>query len=142
MYPNWEMLVTGHLESSGNAATVVDSPSLSELPEELLPALSKFLFISKDEAEQGGINIKTVTNSKDIVKCLTMICRNAENIPLVSSMDFVMLTTQINGLFLQHLLEMESSFFAHKVKVEMTLQKLKQEIFDFILQVKFAIYLK
>jgi hypothetical protein len=32
------------------------------------------------------------------VKCLTIVCLNSENIPLVASMDFVMLVTQAGGL--------------------------------------------
>ena len=31
-------------------------PALDQLPEELLPALGKFLYIGRDGAEQGEIN--------------------------------------------------------------------------------------
>jgi hypothetical protein len=33
-----------------------------------------------------------------LVKCLTIVCLNTENIPLIASMDFVMLVTQA-GLY-------------------------------------------
>ena len=47
MIPNWEFLVTSRLSGGKEIG-----PALESLPEELLPALSKFLFIGKDEIEQ------------------------------------------------------------------------------------------
>lgn len=127
--PNWDMLVTSRMEGHRE-----EGPALHALPEELLPALSKFLFIGKDEAEQSAINAKSIGHSKDIVKCLIIICRLPDNIPLVSSMDFVQMITQMDSLLLQQLLDMESSFFARKVKTEASQQKLRDEILDFIVQ--------
>merc|ERR1719376_182022 len=46
-----------------------------------------------------------------IVHCLAIICRRVDNIPLVGSMAFVAQLTQTVTLLLQHLLQMESSFF-------------------------------
>ena len=125
--PTWDMLVTSRLEGLKE-----EGPPLSDLPEELLPALSKFLFIGKDEAEQGVINAKAIGNAKDMVKCLIIICRLPDNIPLVASMDFIRLVTQIDNLLLRHLLEMESSFFARKAKTEVS--TLRDEIVEFIKQ--------
>ena len=53
--PSWEMMVTARLEGERD-----EGPRLAELPEELLPALSKYLFVGEDEAEEvrlmgGGI---------------------------------------------------------------------------------------
>ena len=48
--PNWELLVTSRLSGGKEIG-----PALESLPEELLPALSKFLFIGKDEIEQVRI---------------------------------------------------------------------------------------
>ena len=45
--PNWEMMVTARLEGEKD-----EGPRLADLPEELLPALSKFLFVGEDEAEE------------------------------------------------------------------------------------------
>ena len=67
-----------------------------------------------------------------IVKSLIVICRCPDNIPLVSSMDFVQQLTQTDSLLLKHLLEMESSFFARKAKAEVT--QLRTEIMEFIVQ--------
>ena len=91
-------------------------PALEQLPEELLAALSKFLFIGKDEVEQGTINKDSLEQLTNIIKCVTIICLNTYNIPLVASMEFVRQVTQLNTLMLQHLLEMESTFFNAKVR--------------------------
>ena len=40
------------------------------LPDELLPAISKFLFVAKDEAETNRVNIKNVSQMKEIVQSL------------------------------------------------------------------------
>ena len=45
--PSWEMMVTASLEGERD-----EGPRLAELPEELLPALSKYLFVGEDEAEE------------------------------------------------------------------------------------------
>jgi hypothetical protein len=42
LVPSWELLVTSRLSGS-----LQQGPNLAELPEELLPALNKFLFIGK-----------------------------------------------------------------------------------------------
>ena len=49
--PTWELLVTSRLGGGREAG-----PPLDKLPDELLPALSKFLFIGKDRTEQGDVN--------------------------------------------------------------------------------------
>ena len=68
--PNWELLVTSTLDGR-----LVEGPNLSDLPDELLPALSKFLFVAKDEAEQGTIDQTTVHEMIQIVNCLTIVSR-------------------------------------------------------------------
>ncbi len=68
--PSWEELVAARLRGRRE-----EGPPLSELPDELLVACSKFLFIARDEAEQGEVNRKSVSHAKDIVKCLTILCR-------------------------------------------------------------------
>jgi hypothetical protein len=82
--PNWELLVTARLEGERD-----EGPALAKLPDELLPALSKFLFVGRDEAEEGTLQHSSIERGKQIVKCLIIICRCPENIPLVASMDFV-----------------------------------------------------
>ena len=90
---------------------------LGELPDELLPALSKFLIISKDEIDQGNIiDSPLVKKSREIVKCLTITCREVDHIPLAASMNFVRTITQMATLLLQNLLEIESMFFMRRSK--------------------------
>ena len=64
-------------------------PPLDRLPEELLPALGKFLYIGRDAAEQGSINREGMEQLQAIIKCLTVLCLNTHNIPLVASIDLV-----------------------------------------------------
>ncbi len=69
--PNWELLVSSRLQGHRE-----EGPPLQDLPDELMVACSKFLFITKDEAEQGEVNRGSVAHAKDIVKCLTILCRS------------------------------------------------------------------
>ena len=127
--PTWGKTVTSCL----NAGYKVE---LGELPDELLPALSKFLIISKDEVDQGSIDSILVRKSREIVKCLTITCRQIDHIQLVSKMNFVRIITQMATLLLQNLLEMESMFFMRKSKkkAEDQTRSLREEIIGFILQ--------
>ena len=61
--------------------------TLGELPDELLPALSKFLIIAKDDVDQGHVNSALVKKAREIVNCVTITCRNVEYIPLVDRDD-------------------------------------------------------
>ncbi|XP_040571294.2 LOW QUALITY PROTEIN: neurobeachin-like protein 1 [Lepeophtheirus salmonis] len=110
--PTWEMLITSKLEGYRESG-----PNLTSLPDELLAALSKFLFISKESQSNDGLmSLNVVSDTKDIIKCLTILCRCTENIPLIASMDFVKYLTDMNSNFLQNCLQVESSFFHSKVK--------------------------
>ena len=75
-------------------------------------------------------------DSKLLLKTLIILCRNPDNIPLVSSMSFLQLITQMDSLLLNHLLQMESMFFGGgrgKAKaIQAQTQKLRGEIMEFI----------
>ena len=129
MIPTWELLVTSRL--TGGRET---GPQLETLPEELLAALSKFLFIGKDCTEQGNVNKENMEQLGNIVKCLTIICLNTHNIPLVASMDFVTHITQLNNILLQQLMEMESTFFSNKVHSAVSNNNLRTSIIAFIVE--------
>ena len=129
MIPTWELLVTSRLSGGKEIG-----PQLEHLPEELLPALSKFLFIGKDVTEQGDVSKETMEQLRNIVKCLTIICLNTFNIPLVASMEFVTQITQLNSILLQKLLEMESTFFSNKVHSAVSNQNLRNSIIEFIVE--------
>jgi hypothetical protein len=127
--PTWQQLVTSRL--MGGRET---GPPLERMPGELLPTLSKFLYIGKDQAEQGSINREGMEQLRAIVKCLTILCLNTHNIPLVASIDVVKHVTQLNTLLLQHLLEMESAFYSTKIKGEAKGQNLRTAIIEFIVE--------
>lgn len=114
---NWTTLVKSCLEDNVKKDRC-RGPSLSDLPDELLAALSKFLFVGKDQVEsEGTVDVQSVINMREITTCLTVIiCQNFENIPLVGSMAFVSQLTQTCSLLLSHLLQMESSFFTSNIK--------------------------
>ena len=114
---DWNKLVTSCLEQ-GPGEGGCRGPFLSILPDELLAALSKFLFVGKDQIEsEGTVDVQSVIHMREITTCLTIIiCQNCENIPLVGSMAFVTQLTQTCSLLLSHLLQMESSFFASSGK--------------------------
>ena len=112
---NWSKLVESCLQDVAHRCC---GPSLSDLPDELLAALSKFLFVGKDQVEsEGTVDIQSVIHMREITTCLTIIIfQNFENIPLVGSMAFVSQITQTCSLLLAHLLQMESSFFTSSSK--------------------------
>uniref|UniRef100_A0A1B6DB47 Neurobeachin-like protein 1 n=1 Tax=Clastoptera arizonana TaxID=38151 RepID=A0A1B6DB47_9HEMI len=64
-------------------------PHLSRLPEELLPAIGKFIYIAKDEADNGNLTCEKLEEVDLLVRCLTSISRNFDNIPLIASCDYV-----------------------------------------------------
>ena len=109
-------------------------PRLEALPEELLPALTKFLFIGKDVTEQGDVSRDNMEQLRNIVRCLTIVCLNTFNIPLVSSMEFVTQLTQLNSILLRQLLEMESTFFSNKVHSAVSNNNLRTSIIEFIVE--------
>ena len=115
---NWNKLVHMCLQHNNASTDSCCGPPLSDLPDELLAALSKFLFVGKDQVEsEGTVDIQSVMYMREITTCLTIIiCQNFENIPLVGSMAFVSQLTQTCSLLLSHLLQMESSFFTSNVK--------------------------
>ena len=63
--PKWELLVTSYLQHGRHSEKTVQ-----RLPDELLPAITKFLFVAKDEVEQGRVNVKNVLQMREIVQSL------------------------------------------------------------------------
>nr|XP_018911290.1 PREDICTED: neurobeachin-like protein 1 [Bemisia tabaci] len=70
-------------------------PHLSRLPEELLPAIGKFLFIAKDNAEKNAITTEETNEVQLLLRCLIMISRNFDNIPVLASCDYISHTIAI-----------------------------------------------
>uniref|UniRef100_A0A182K234 DUF4704 domain-containing protein n=1 Tax=Anopheles christyi TaxID=43041 RepID=A0A182K234_9DIPT len=69
-------------------------PHLSRLPDELLPAIEKFLIIARDGCENGreeeeGVHDSSMRENVLLVQCLTVICRHFENISAVINSTYI-----------------------------------------------------
>lgn len=81
---------------------------LQRLPEELLPAIEKFLFISRDDIEnvskvkcwlyfyekvrfkiQGKAETERINEITLLVKCLIIICRHFDNIETIYNLSYI-----------------------------------------------------
>ncbi|XP_050424019.1 neurobeachin-like protein 2 isoform X2 [Adelges cooleyi] len=70
-------------------------PSLSRLPDELLPAIAKFLYIAKDNAEKEEFSKEKIVEAEYLLRSLIVISRNFYNIPLLTSCDYVGESTSV-----------------------------------------------
>uniref|UniRef100_T1J5I8 BEACH domain-containing protein n=1 Tax=Strigamia maritima TaxID=126957 RepID=T1J5I8_STRMM len=61
---------------------------LTELPDELLPVLGKSLFLLQEQVDTV-ISDATLNKAIVIIRCISIICRNFDNIPFVASCDFI-----------------------------------------------------
>lgn len=64
-------------------------PHLNRLPDELLPAIGKFLIIARDEIEQGNLTCERLMECELLLKCLMIISRHFDNIPTIVKTDYV-----------------------------------------------------
>ncbi|XP_063708929.1 neurobeachin-like protein 1 [Culicoides brevitarsis] len=64
-------------------------PVMQRLPEELLPAIEKFIIISKDEIEKGNLTSTIINETTLLIKCLIIICRQFENIETISNLCYI-----------------------------------------------------
>ncbi|XP_046399154.1 neurobeachin-like protein 2 [Ischnura elegans] len=91
-----------------------DGPHLSALPDELLPALAKFIFLAKDETEKDGLDVEGLKKLEKIIRCLIIICRNFDNIPFVASCEYVSLIVGIAAAVIHQELSEEGANEATK----------------------------
>ncbi|XP_071441260.1 neurobeachin-like protein 1 [Hetaerina americana] len=89
-----------------------DGPHLSTLPDELLPALAKFIFLAKDETEKDGLDVEGLKKLEKINRCLIIICRNFDNIPFVASCEYVSLIVGIAAAVIHKELSEEGNYDA------------------------------
>lgn len=85
-------------------------PCLSRLPEELLPAISKFVFIAQDQINSNQISNESLQQIDLLIRCLIIICRNLDNIPLVASCDYVGHAVSIATVIIQKLVDGKANF--------------------------------
>ncbi|XP_025416195.1 neurobeachin-like protein 1 isoform X1 [Sipha flava] len=78
-------------------------PSLSRLPDELLPAIAKFLYIAKDDSEKNGLSHQNIVETEYLIRCLIVISRNFYNIPLLTSCDYIKESTSVALHFIHKL---------------------------------------
>lgn len=58
-------------------------PHLSRLPDELIPAVEKFIIIARDKIENGNLCDEKLQELTLLFKCLLIICRNFDNVKTV-----------------------------------------------------------
>lgn len=65
-------------------------PHLRRLPDELLPAIGKFLIVAKDSYQnETPLNDDELAETTLLLKCLTMICRHFDNIQTVANYQYI-----------------------------------------------------
>ncbi|XP_037907722.1 neurobeachin-like protein 1 isoform X2 [Hermetia illucens] len=64
-------------------------PLLSRLPDELLPAIGKFIIIARDEIERDALTDEKLFETNMLVECLVIICRHFDNISTVAKYDYI-----------------------------------------------------
>lgn len=65
-------------------------PHLKRLPDELLPAIGKFLIIAKDSYQNdSSLDGAELTETTLLLKCLTVICRHFDNIQTVANYQYI-----------------------------------------------------
>ncbi|XP_040150983.1 neurobeachin-like protein 1 isoform X2 [Anopheles arabiensis] len=86
-------------------------PHLSRLPDELLPAIEKFLIIARDgcengrkeEGEETGVHGSSMRENVLLVQCLTVICRHFENIAAVINSSYISSCIAISNFIIARL---------------------------------------
>lgn len=65
-------------------------PHLKRLPDELLPAIGKFLIVAKDSYQnEQPLSEDELAETTLLLKCLTMICRHFDNIQTVANYQYI-----------------------------------------------------
>ncbi|KAF4524180.1 hypothetical protein B566_EDAN013926 [Ephemera danica] len=85
-------------------------PHLSRLPEELLPAIGRFL-INSDHSSKKLIKCENIRHTHELVRCLIILSRNFDNIPFIASCDFVGLLVGFAAAIIHQLVEGEVAEF-------------------------------
>ncbi|PSN41663.1 hypothetical protein C0J52_10512 [Blattella germanica] len=85
-------------------------PHLSRLPEELLPAIGKFMYLAKEDTEKKALDTEALQRVELLVRCLIIICRNFDNIPFIASCDYVSQAVGITATIIHQLVEENADF--------------------------------
>lgn len=63
-------------------------PHLGRLPDELLPAIGKFIIVARDKSENEDLSPEEIRDTATLIECLGIICRNFENISTVVKFEY------------------------------------------------------
>lgn len=63
-------------------------PHLGRLPDELLPAIGKFIIVARDKCDRDELSNEEVRETAVLIECLGIICRNFENIPTIIKFEY------------------------------------------------------
>uniref|UniRef100_A0A0K8W1H1 Neurobeachin-like protein 1 n=1 Tax=Bactrocera latifrons TaxID=174628 RepID=A0A0K8W1H1_BACLA len=63
-------------------------PHLGRLPDELLPAIGKFIIIARDTSENGTLDDEQIRQIAVLVDCLVIICRHFDNILAIIKYEY------------------------------------------------------
>ncbi|XP_073843399.1 neurobeachin-like protein 1 isoform X2 [Musca autumnalis] len=63
-------------------------PHLGRLPDELLPAIGKFIIVASDSCQNGEITDETIRQIAILVDCLIIVCRHFDNILAVIKYEY------------------------------------------------------
>ncbi|XP_055608825.1 neurobeachin-like protein 1 isoform X2 [Uranotaenia lowii] len=87
-------------------------PHLNRLPEELLPAIEKFLIIARDKFEKAGTENaqdeqenETINEIQLLVQCLIIICRHFENINAIIKSSYIPSCVAISNCIIYKLVQ-------------------------------------
>ncbi|KAM7358806.1 neurobeachin-like protein 1 isoform 2-T3 [Cochliomyia hominivorax] len=63
-------------------------PHLGRLPDELLPAIGKFIIVASDSCQNGEISNETIRQIAILVDCLIIVCRHFDNILAIIKYEY------------------------------------------------------
>ncbi|KAL5292423.1 NBEAL1 family protein [Megaselia abdita] len=63
-------------------------PHLGRLPDELLPAIGKFIIVARDKCERDELTSEEILETAVLIECLGIICRNFENISTIIKFEY------------------------------------------------------
>uniref|UniRef100_A0A182T6E4 Exportin-1/Importin-beta-like domain-containing protein n=1 Tax=Anopheles maculatus TaxID=74869 RepID=A0A182T6E4_9DIPT len=109
-------------------------PHLSRLPDELLPAIEKFLIIARDGCEnvreEDSTHEKTMSENVLLVQCLTVICRHFENISAVISSSYISSCIAISNFIMTKLDKEQSTDLETDVLFVKSVARLLEVLYD------------
>ncbi|XP_049530577.1 neurobeachin-like protein 1 isoform X2 [Anopheles darlingi] len=110
-------------------------PHLSRLPDELLPAIEKFLIIARDccenvTEESAGIADEEMRQNVLLVQCLTVICRHFENIDAVIRSSYISSCIAISNFIITRLDDRKSTDVATDELFVQSVARLLEVLYD------------